>query len=58
LSWLSWLFAFCPYCTTHTTQTFTPASDRPQILPLDRSATGMLPSIPRYIDNQVSEPKV
>jgi hypothetical protein len=38
-------FAFCPYCTTHITQTFMPlarfepaipASDRPQTLALDR----------------------
>ena len=42
--------AICPYCTTHTTQTpmppagfepATPASDRPQTLALDRSATGI-----------------
>ena len=41
-------FAVCLYCTTRTTQTFmppsgfepaTPASDRPQILALNRSAT-------------------
>jgi hypothetical protein len=52
--------AFCPYCTTHTTQTsmppegFEPAiptSDRPQTLALDRSATGFgrirTPHLPR-----------
>ena len=42
--------AFCPYCATHTTQTSmtlagfepaTPASDRPQTLALNRSATGI-----------------
>ena len=43
-------FAFCPYCTSHTTQASmppagfepaTPASEQPQILALDRSATGI-----------------
>ena len=43
-------FAFCPYCTTHTTQTSMPpagfepaipASDRPQTLALDLSDTGI-----------------
>jgi hypothetical protein len=43
-------FAFCAYCTTHTTQTSmsptgfepeTPASDRPQTFALGRSATGI-----------------
>ena len=43
-------FAFCPYCTTHTTQTSMtpagfkpaiPARDRLQTLALDRSATGI-----------------
>ena len=43
-------FAFCPYCTSHTTQNSMPpagfeptipASDRPQILTLDRSANGI-----------------
>ena len=41
------LFAFCPYCATQTSTPLagfkpaTPASDRPQILTLDRSATGI-----------------
>jgi hypothetical protein len=48
-------FAICPYCTTQTTQIsmlpagfepVTPASDRPQTLVLDRSATGTGNSIP------------
>ena len=48
-------FAICPYCTTQTTQIsmlpagfepVTPASDRPQTLALDRSATGTGKSIP------------
>ena len=49
-------FAFCPYCTTHTTQTsitpagFEPATRvryQPQTLALDRSATGIGLSNPR-----------
>ena len=47
---LYYLFALCSYSATHTTQTpmlvagfkpATPASDRPQTLALDRSATGI-----------------
>jgi hypothetical protein len=58
--------AFCFYCTSHTTQTSMPplgfepailASDRPQTLALDRSATGIIidsltvcPVTSRYTD--------
>jgi hypothetical protein len=44
---LSWLFAFCPYCTTHTSmppawfEPLIPASERPQTFALNHSATGI-----------------
>jgi hypothetical protein len=61
-------FAFCPYCTTHTTQTSMPpagfesaipASDRPQTLALDRSVTGIgirSPDRPVGIRTELSRP--
>ena len=56
-------FAFCPYCTTHTTQTAMPpagfepaipASDRPQTFVLNRSATGIGNFDPRTVQSVAS----
>ena len=58
------LCLFCPYCTTHTKQTSMPpagfkpaipASDRPQTLALDSSATGIGWNRTRYLPPRSAE---